>query len=236
MSGLLPGSRRPAPGSRVLTTTAALGAAAYVVLLLPRHGMHHHGSQSVGVAGVLMWLAMLAMMAPWLRRNVRFVALRSPRRRRPWVAPEVLLGWAAVWVLALVPVALVSELLVRMLGQPGAALVGVAVASAWQLTPAKRRALARCDLTAAPPLEPRAARRTCVELGTRLGVACVVSDAALMLAMGTTGHHPVAVVGLLAVSWVERFRLPHHDRRAVATGLSVAACGAAVGLLALASG
>jgi len=175
-------------------------------------------------------------MAPWLRFNVGFVARRSPRRRRRPAAVEVWSSWTSVWLLALVPVAVCSQLMVRGLGVPLATVVASLVAAGWQTTSWKRRALARCDQVVSPPLAVTAARRACLRLGAHLGGWCVVSDWALMLLMSASSHHPVAVVGLMGVAWYERFRLPHHDRRSRVTGLVVAGLGAAAASLALAPG
>jgi predicted metal-binding membrane protein len=172
----------------------------------------------------LMWLPMLAMMAPWIRYNVRFVTARSPGRRRLRTGLEIFAAWFAVWLVALVPIGLVSELLSAAVGE-SAIVIAAGAAAAWQLTPVKRRALSRCDRTMAPPMAARAARRASLTFGVHLGWWCVVSDWALMFVMGAAHHHPVAVVGLLAISWFERFRLPHHDRRSRQTGLWVAVCG-----------
>ncbi|WP_457102078.1 copper chaperone [Microbacterium sp. P5_E9] len=182
---------------------------------------------------VLMWVPMVAMMAPWISYNIRFVTTRTPARRRARAGLEVAVAWTFVWLIALVPLAFASDLLRTALGESWALVLSVAGAAFWQLTPWKRRALLRCDRTMAPPLDARAARHACLTFGARLGWWCVVSDWAFMLVMGAAHHHVLVVVGLLAVSWFERFRLPHHDRRSAETGLFVTAIGAAAVTLAL---
>ncbi len=156
-----------------------------------------------------MWAAMLAAtMLPLVAPNVRFVAARSPRRRRTAATAEVVAGWALSWAAAAVAIALASGLLVHVLGRPQAIVVAFSLAAVWQLSRAKRVAVARCHRTFAPPLDG-CAPRACRGFGRRLGADCVTSCWALMAAMAVCDHRLLIVAPLAWVPWFER-RRPHH--------------------------
>ena len=186
---------------------------------------HPSGDLWAAAAGPAMWGAMVAAtMLPSIVPNARFVALRSPRRRRGGAVLDVVTGWAAVWL----PVAVVlwagTSLVERTVGRLGLIAVAFATAAAWQCTNRKRLSVARCGRTFAPPLSGPEARRACRRFGTRLGVECSASCWALMAAMAAGGHRLLVVLPLGWVTWYER-RRPHHDPPVAATAAVVAVTG-----------
>lgn len=201
-------------------------------------GDRNRGPASLGldvlVHGVL-WLAMIAAtMLPSIGENVRFVALRCPRRLRRAAAVDVVGGWIAAWSVAALLIGGAAWSLVRGLGQLPAVAVAFVAAAAWQLTARKRISMARCHRTLAPPVERRAARAACRSFGFGLGVECGLRCWALMLPMAVLHHRLLAVVPLAAVSWYERGR-PHALLRQRTTASVVAAIGlGTVGALAVA--
>ncbi len=196
------------------------------------------GAASLGldvlVHGVL-WIAMIAAtMLPSIGENVRFVALRCPRRLRRAAAVDVVGGWIAAWSIAALLIGGAAWSLVHGIGQLASVAVAFVAAAGWQLTARKRISMARCHRTVAPPVERRAARAACRSYGFGLGVECGLRCWALMLPMAVLHHHLLAVVPLAAVSWYERGR-PHALLRQRTTASAVAAIGlGTVGVLAVA--
>jgi predicted metal-binding membrane protein len=203
-------------------------------------GVHDHmqmGSSSVAasvgpvVMWVVMWVAMVvATMLPLVVWNVRAVALRSPRQRRARATREVVAGWAVAWAVG--SVVLIGGIWVtqRFVGPAWALVAALIMAAGWQLTPRRRRALARCHRTLAPPLGP-GAPRACRELGRQLGRDCCTTCWPLMAAMGVGGHELLVMVLLAWLSWRDR-RLP-ADQPGHATSLVVLVLAGGLGLLAL---
>ena len=140
--------------------------------------MAHSAEPSVAVElaeHLALWTAMVgATMLPLIARNLRGVALRSPRARRTGAAVQVAAGWALVWLAA--GVLLIAGLLGWQLIASTTVIVGVICAAAvgWQFTRLKQLALARCDRRFAPPLGARAGA-ACRRFGRSLGRDCLVS-------------------------------------------------------------
>jgi hypothetical protein len=177
----------------------------------------------------LMWGAMVvATMLPLIAWNVRYVGLRSPRARRARATREVVSGWALAWTLGSVVLIGGTWAAQRVLGPSWTVALAFVLAAGWQLTPVRRRALARCHLTLAPPLGPRATP-ACRQFGWRLGRDCFITCWATMAAMGAAGHEVVVLVLLAWLSWRDR-RLP-VDQPGLATSFLVLLAAAAVGLL-----
>ncbi len=237
-------SRRHARPERVLLVTALLG---WMVLVLHQvlsaqgvsvvdalvgfsSGDLHGDRPPVGRAlamHVTMWTAMIAAtMLPSIRLNVRYVALRCPRRLRRAAMIEVVAGWTLIWAAAAIVISSTAWLLLRGAGRVGAVALAFGVAAAWQLTVRKRLSLARCHRTTAPPLGRRAAGVACRRFGFGLGGSCVLSCWALMMPMALLDHHLLVVAPLTAVSWYERTR-PHRQLRPRVTAAAVAGIGLA---------
>lgn len=175
-----------------------------------------------------MWWGMVAAtMLPLIGPNVRFVALRSPRRRRATATVDVVAGWAVVWTGVAVVLWAGTTVAARSVGPTVTLLGAFGAAMLWQGTRTKRVHVARCHRTLSPPLHDRTARLTCWRFGAALGADCAASCWALMTAMAATGHSLVVVVPLAWVSWFERKR-PHHKPPRAVGAIVIAATAATV--------
>ena len=177
---------------------AALGWAALIA-----HGATPHGHAAAAgplpaaavapLAAGAGWLAMTAaMMLPGALADLRAVALGAlwSRRGRTVIlfAGAYLTVWAAFGLVAL-PLAAATGI--------GAA-IPLAAAAAWELAPAKWRAVRRCHLIDPLPPSGAAADAACVRAGFRYGRACLMSCAPLMLAAAAAGHRALPLMALLA--------------------------------------
>lgn len=213
--------------------------------LLAPDPMGGHGSALTGapatafgtgqvVSHVAAMLAMIAAMTPLIEPNVRYAALRSPRRIRLRVTRDVVAGWAAVWLAAATAITMATVLLIYLLGDVTAVVVAAAVAVGWQYSNSKQRSLVRCSRVFAPPLGRDAGPAT-RRFGSTLGRDCLLSCWPLMALMVALHHFWPVVAALLALTWYERHRRPHHDpgTSLVVAGI-VAVAAAGIGLNALA--
>jgi predicted metal-binding membrane protein len=236
--------RRPAIAWEATAVVAWLLLLGHVVASPVHHGLdlHHRAAgaatpYSAGPDGLAMWaLMVVAMMLPAALPGVRHVASKSFRWRRQRAMAEFVAVYLGIWALfgAVVlaalawwapapPVTATAPLLAAAL----------AVAAAWQLTGAKRRALVRCHRPW--PLPPRgwAADAGVARFAAHNGAACVASCWAMMLVMAvaTTGELAWMVVITGIVSAEKLARKPRRATRWAAAALGVAALG--VGALAL---
>jgi predicted metal-binding membrane protein len=175
---------------------------------------------------------MVAVMAPLIARNVRYVAMRSPRRDRAGVSVDVVAGWAVAWGAAAIVLGVGTWLLADAAGELAAIGLLTGIAVAWQYSTRKRLSLARCHRVLAPPLDRQASRRVSRRFGVGLGRDCVLSCWPLMALMAVAGHNPLVVASSVGVAWYERCRRPHHDPGTRETALVIAATGAAAFLAA----
>ena len=205
---------------------AGAGWLALVVLALPG-GHAGHAAAPLGTH-VVGWIAMVAVMAPLIAPNVRYAAARSPSRARRAVAVDVVSGWALVWAGAAVVLAVGTGLLAAGTGTSAAVATTTVVAAAWQWTPLKRRAVARCGRRLAPPLDRERARRVARRFGVDLGRDCALSCWPLMALMAAAGHAVPVTAACVGVAWYERRRRPHHAPATYATSLAVVVIGSVV--------
>lgn len=174
------------------------------------------------------WVLMtVAMMGPTALAGVRHVGRNSLcwRRRRAMAefAAAYLLVWAAFGFLAMAAAARVPQS-----GQVAALGIAAAIAAAWQLTPAKRRALRGCHRSV--PLPPRGwrAEAAAARFGLRNGIACLGSCWCMMLVMAVApaGQLPWTA-GLTAIVTAEKLLArPGGVTRAAAVALALAALAA----------
>lgn len=173
----------------VLTAVAAAWAALVVHDFGSRHA-HGPAAGSENLIGVSAgrvvgampgWILMVvAMMGPVALPAIRHVAASSLRWRRGRAVIEFCSVYFAMWIGAgLVAVALTAEV------EPSPPLLGalLLVAAAWQLTPAKRRALLACHR--AIPMPPTGPQATiaCARFGGVHARACMASCWPVMFAM-----------------------------------------------------
>lgn len=218
---------RPAAalGWLVLGAHTALSLAAHLAGARGHAGMGHGATETGSVAaeaGVLgvMALAMTAIMLPLVATNVRWMAMRSPARHRGAVVRDVVLEWAAVWLLVdLVALAALAVVVAHLSPWGRFALVAavVTLTALWQGSRAKRAAVIRCHAVVVPSLDRRTAAAQLRRFGVRLGWRCVGGCWALMLLMAVAGHALPIAAPLMWVAWYERCYRPHHDQRPVTT-------------------
>ncbi|MFD6227660.1 DUF2182 domain-containing protein [Streptomyces sp. NPDC060232] len=249
-----PAPRRPRPRLCLLFELAAVAAWIAVIALTVTaavHGgrpaapasvgeaPHHHVTPSHAAhaahavpgpgafGGLAMWALMcVAMMLPAALPALAHVGENSLRRRRQRAMAGFAAVYLAVWtgygalLLALAP--LWSRL-------PGdAPLAGaLALASGWQLTARKRRALRDCHRSSPLPLSGLRALAGTGRFGLRHGGACLRSCWALMLVMAVAGGGPGMLGWMAALTGIvvaERFaRTPTRAADLAAAALAAAA-------------
>jgi predicted metal-binding membrane protein len=218
---------------------ATVVAAAWIALLagLGMHRSHlgmHHGPLGP-VAGLPGWsLMVVAMMVPVTLPAVRYVGLNSMRSRRRRAMALYTVTYVGVWVLFGIT-ALGFEHVVRAhlgVSHPLLLAVMLAVAGAWQLTRAKRRALFACGRTVALPPLGRRADAACMRYAVLQGWRCVKSCWAIMLVMVVVGHSSlVLMVALTALVVAEELTVSGRRlTRPAAGALGLAAVAIALGL------
>jgi predicted metal-binding membrane protein len=208
--------------------------------LLAGVGMHrtHLGSghSPFGVlAGLPGWSVMVvAMMVPVTLPAVRYVGLNSMRRRRQRAMAVYTVVYVWAWALLGVTVLGTDHLIREHLGLGDRVLLALtlAVAAAWQLTRAKRRALFACGRTV--PLPPYGVRADlgCVRYALLQAWRCIRSCWALMLVMVAVGPSSLAwMVAMTALVAAEELTVRgRRVTRPAAAALGGAAAVVAIGI------
>jgi len=180
------------------------------------HAGHASGG-GVGEAGALSYGALLgswavmvvAMMLPLVRRQARWLALRSLRSHRQWAVAMFAGAYLVVWVAF---GAIAIALLEPVRGAPFAVAVALAAAAVWQCAGPRRRLLRRCATQQAPAVRGARAVADWARGGAQAGTRCVGTCWALMLPM-TIAHHPALMAGAAAVLVSERRRAANPETR-----------------------
>jgi predicted metal-binding membrane protein len=190
------------------------------------HGMSATNSSSVLSGSVGIWVVMvIAMMGPATLGALHHVAVNSLRRRRSRAVLEFVGCYLAVWT-AVGLVLLTSLRWIPWTGTASAFALALAAAAAWQLAPAKRRALRACHRSLPLPASGWAAERASMLFGVRSGVACVGSCWLLMIAALLKSHAVLAMAVLTVLVTAERWsQQPRRTTRTVSAVLIVAALG-----------
>ncbi|GAA3220216.1 hypothetical protein GCM10010488_20310 [Oerskovia jenensis] len=161
-------------------------------------------AQGVG-SGAAAWghwgLMVVAMMLPGLVPSVRHAAFASPRRRRHRTTALFVGAYLALWMIVGLGVTLVVGLL-----RPGvmAAAAVLVAASAWELTPVVRRALARCHRSVPLGIEGRTADVAALRFGWFHARACVITCAPFMVALTFAGHPLWLTLGIATVTCLQK--------------------------------
>ena len=217
---------------------AVMVAVAWAAMLA---GVASHGAMSMPgdpalrtvLAALPAWTLMaVAMMVPIALPALRHVGLNSIRRRRQWAMTLYFAAYVTVWALFGVLVLAGAWAGRRVSGLDDGALlpVALAVAAAWQLTRAKRRALVRCRRTVALPPVGRRADAGCLRFALAQGQRCLTSCWALMAVMAFVDEAGrVWMVGLTALIAAEE--LTRAGRRLLRPAAGVLACGAVAAAL-----
>ena len=168
---------------------------------------HAHAAAGASALSLASWLAMLlAMMAPLLVHPIDHIWTRSFRRVRWRRAALFAVAYALVWTTAGWLLASASAYLAGMVPGAYSSVAAVALALAWQATPAKQTCLNRCHALPTLPAFGHAADRAAITFGLRSGGWCVGSCWALMLVpMCVGGAHLVAMAATTAVAVGERY-------------------------------
>jgi predicted metal-binding membrane protein len=172
----------------------------------------------------------VAMMGPAALAGIRHTGLNSLRWRRGRAMTGFAAAYLAVWA-AFGVLALAAAALPRVPG-PAALAAVLAVAAAWQLSPAKRRCLRACHRSV--PLPPRGWRAEwgSLRFGLRNGAACLGSCWCLMLVMvAAPAGQLLWMAGLAGAVTAERLA---PRPRAVTRFVAVACAFAALAVLAMA--
>lgn len=191
-------------------------ALAWAYLAARGHAGHGTGAAAAGAMVV-------AMMLPLTIAQLRHVALSSLWRRRHRAAAGFIVGFLAVWIAV---EAVLAAAWWGMASLAGATLAAGAVAVAaalWELAPAKRRHLRRCHRTV--PLAPSGWRADadCARFGAAMGVSCVGTCWALMLASAAFAHSLPVMLALFGVQLSGRYRQRHSAPLAAAAVLAALA-------------
>jgi len=159
---------------------------------------------------LLAWsLMVVAMMPPLAIAPLRVTASRSLWARRDRAVACFMFGFLGLWLLTGTAAVGFAALATHVVSQTGLlAATGFGIAAAWQLTPAKARAIVACHATAPLSLSGWRADLDCVRYGWRIGKSCLVSCWAMMTACVLAGHGLVAAVciGVVAISERTAFR------------------------------
>ena len=200
----------------------ALSAGAWAVIVATtwfRASGDGHHAHSIDLATAAQnWLLMtLAMMVPLSTGAIQATADRSLWRRRHRAIAGWLVGYVAVWMLIGVALWLITTLpLARsVVSSRVAVAIAFLLAAAWQVAPARARALARCHHT--QPLAPTGWRADydCVRYGWTIGLWCSMTCGVLMAACWLVGHGVTGVIAMgiaTAVGLAER-RVSRPDPR-----------------------
>lgn len=205
----------------------AAAAAWALMIAVPHSGPHaghgaSHGAASSWPGLRFIALMVVAMMAPLTVSGVRHAALGRPPHRRRVAVAEFMAGYLGVWLPAAVGIALAWSVAAAAVPWSAAVAATVAAAALWELAPARRRHLARCERTV--PLAPRGWRadRDCLRFGAERAVSCIATCWALMAVCAAFGHSVLVMAILCAVRLAPRH--PRHTSPALAVaGVCLAA-------------
>jgi predicted metal-binding membrane protein len=173
------------------------------------HGVGHSAGDAI--SGMSGWVLMVvAMMVPVTLPAVRYVGLNSVRGRRQRAMALYTAVYVGTWGL-LGTTALGLDHLLRVhlgLGDRVLIVSALLIASGWQLTRAKRRALYACGRTVPLPPFGRRADAGCARFALLHARRCIQSCWALMLVMVAVGHSSLAwMVALTALVAAEELTL-----------------------------
>lgn len=194
----------PAAGHHALQGAGAGWSSAWLDPAAPATGWADgiHGFVPGAAADWGHWgLMVVAMMLPGLVPSVRHAAFASPRRRRHRTTATFVAAYLALWMVVGLGVTFVVGLL-----RPGvmAAAAVLVAASAWQLTPVVRRALARCHRSVPLGVEGRPADVAALRFGWFHARACVLTCAPFMVALTFAGHPLWLTLGIATVTCLQK--------------------------------
>jgi predicted metal-binding membrane protein len=170
---------------------------------------------------LMSWLLMsFVMMVPATLPAVRHVAFNSIDARRARAMTIYVIAYVAVWglfgVIAFTLLQSSRMLLPTAISDRALVAVVLAIATVWQLTRIKRRAISACKRTVPLPPDGLRADRACARFGVMQAWRCILACWPLMLLMAAMPHpHPLLpMLALTAIVLVEE-RATSRDRLTV---------------------
>jgi predicted metal-binding membrane protein len=179
-----------------------------------------HGHAGHGTGRAAMGAMVVAMMLPLTIAQLRHVALSSLWRRRHRAIAGFTVGFVAVWMVVEAVLAVAWRGVATLAGATVAAGGVAAAAALWELAPFRRRHLRRCHRTV--PLAPSGWRADadCARFGAAIGVSCVGTCWALMLASAAFAHSIPVMLALFGVQLSGRYWKRHSPGLAAAAVLA----------------
>lgn len=194
--------RAPAP-ALLFTSVAGWMTLAW---LLADDGHDHSPSRFATI-----WIVMIGAMAPpLLVREVGRLWRASLRRLRHVTVVSFICGYVGVWLLAGVPLALLSGWFSASAERVALAAVLVAL---WHCTPARQRWLNACHRAPTLRVFGMPALGDSLRYGVATGSACVATCGPAMLLVLLVGRHHLGAM-TIAMLWVtvERYAPPRRPR------------------------
>ena len=231
-------------GGHAAHATGTASAQALAMSTVTSWSMAWANAPSLLMPWLTSWLLMsFAMMVPATLPAVRHVALNSIDARRARAMTIYVVAYLAVWgVFGVVAFALldVSRTLVGRtplgFATSDRVLLAIilAIATAWQLTRMKRRAILACKRTVPLPPDGLRADRACARFGMMQAWRCLLACWPLMLLMAAIPHpHPLLpMVALTAIVLIEE-RARNRDRLIIPIAVLFALATAASSLVAI---
>jgi predicted metal-binding membrane protein len=204
---------------------AALAGIAWLLLAVlslqgdadSRHAAHAASKTLALTSSLLMsWMLMsFAMMVPATLPAVRHVAFNSIDARRARAMTVFVAAYLAVWTLFGVMAFTLIEAGRTLIAIGDVTLIALilAIATGWQLTRIKRRAIVACKRTVPLPPDGLRADRACARFGVLQAWRCIVACWPLMLLMAAMPHphQLLPMIALTVVVLIEE-RAPNRDR------------------------
>lgn len=200
-----------------------LAAAAWAFLIAqPRAHAGHGGADGLWPRAVGLGAMVIAMMLPLTAGSVLAMARGgSPLRLRATAA--FLVGYLAVWMLAMFAIDGAWRLTLSAAGWTAAAGIVIAAAVLWEVAPARWRRAHHRDDGAAPHTHgnPMGAGRVGVGVGVAAGTSCVAACWALMAACVAFAHSLPVMAAFFLVQLYGRYRRPASPALAAAAILGI---------------
>jgi predicted metal-binding membrane protein len=168
---------------------------------------------------LMSWLLMsFAMMVPATLPAVRHVAFNSIDARRARAMTIYVAAYVAIWgIFGVISFTLIEgRRAVIAIGDRALLASVLAIATGWQLTRIKRRAISACKRTVPLPPDGLRADRACARFGAMQAWRCILACWPLMLLMAAMPHpHPLLPMIALTVIVLVEERTRNRDRLVV---------------------
>ena len=199
--------RSPSPARELTVVATAAWVALLPHLLWASPGAHGAAGPVERVAGlgittIAFTVMAAAMVLPPARPAAAYVARASLPLRRARSVTCFCVGAVAAWV----PFAVAAAAWHEGVGHVPAVVVaaGCVGAAGWTVAAARRRRLRRCLRSRPIRAHGRAADRSSVAYGLRVGGRCLVICGPAMAVVVVAGHPAALVVWMAATAWAER--------------------------------